>query len=70
MFQGSFREVSKVFQIRLNGVSSNFKGVSRVFERSLKGVVMEVSMVFQWWFKGVSRVFQGSFQEGSRKFQE
>ena len=38
MFEGSFREILKVFQVRLKGVSSNFKGVSRVFERSLKGV--------------------------------
>ena len=33
-----FSEVSRVFQVRLKGVSSNFKGVCRVFERSLKGV--------------------------------
>ena len=39
MFEGSFKEVSWVFQLRLKGVSRGFKGVSRVFESSLKGVL-------------------------------
>ena len=37
-FQRWFDKVSGVFQVRLKGVSSNFKGDSRVFERSLIGV--------------------------------
>jgi len=32
VFQGSFREISRVFQVRLMGVLSNFKGVSGVFD--------------------------------------
>ena len=32
------QKVSWGFQLRLKGVSSSFKGVSRAFERSLKGV--------------------------------
>ena len=36
--QGYFKKGSRVFQLRLNGVLSIFKGVSRVFVRSLKGV--------------------------------
>ena len=38
-----------MFQVRLKGVSSSFKGVSRVFERSLKVVPGK----FQWCFKDV-----------------
>ena len=52
-----------MFQLRLKGVLSSFKGVSRVFERSLKGV----SGKFQWCFKEVSRVFQESFNGVSTK---
>jgi len=69
VFQGSFREISKVFQVRLKGVSSNFKVVSRVFEISLKGGVSEVSMALQCCFKGVSRKCPRSFNEVSRVFQ-
>ena len=46
-----------MFQIRLKGFSISFKGVSKVFERSLKGV----SGKFQW---------RGSFKKVSRKFHE
>ena len=43
-----------MFQLRLKGVSSSFKEVSKVFERSLKGV----SAKFQWQsFEGVLRKF-------------
>ena len=35
-----------MFQLRLKGVLSNFKGVSRVFEESLKGCFKSVSMKF------------------------
>ena len=58
-----------MFQIRLKGFSISFKGVSKVFERSLKGV----SGKFQWRFrklqksfKKVSRVFIKSFKGISR----
>ena len=34
-YQGCFKKVSRLFQLRLKDVSSNFKGVSRVFERRL-----------------------------------
>ena len=37
-FQRVFSEVSRVFQVILKGVASNLKRVSRVFERSSKGV--------------------------------
>ena len=46
MFQGSLREISRVFkkvlrvfQLRLRGVSvsSSFKGVSRIFQREFQG---------------------------------
>ena len=46
MFQRSFKEVL-----------SSFKKASRVFERSVKGVLGK----FQGCFKEVSRVFQVSF---------
>ena len=61
MFQRGFRKISNVFQERLKGVSSNFKGVHGYLKEVYKGV-SEVSMLFQC-FKGVARVFQGSFQE-------
>ena len=51
-FQGNLKDVSRKFrgfQIRLKGVSSNCKGVSRVFEGSLK---MELEK-FQWCFNAV-----------------
>ena len=47
-----------MFQLRLKGVSSSFKGVSKVFERSLKGV----SGKFQWCYNAVSK-------EASRVFE-
>ena len=46
-------------QVRLKGISSSFKGVLRVFEKSSTGV----SGKFQWRFKEV-------FQEVLRKIQE
>ena len=62
MFQGRFREISRVFQkisegvqARLKVVLSSFKEVSRVFERSVKGVSGKI----QGCFKEVSRKFQG-----------
>ena len=68
MFQGSFREISRVFknisrvfQVRLKDISRDIKGL-RVFERSLNGV----SRGFQGSF--VSRKFQESFKGISRKF--
>ena len=43
MFQGSLRDISRVlkkvlrlFQLRLRGVSSSFKGVSKKFQESFK----------------------------------
>ena len=45
-FRGCFKEVSKVFQ-------GSLKGVSRKFKRCSGGVLR----VFQGSFKGVSRVF-------------
>ena len=64
--QWCFKKFSRVFQVRLKGVSSSFKEVSGVFKRSLKG-----SMVFQGSLKivnEVSRVLQESFEGSSRKF--
>ena len=59
----------KGFQLRLRGGASSFKGVSRIFERSLKGVFWK----FQWCltnfrrsFKEVSRESQESFKGSSR----
>ena len=54
MFQAKFREMSMVFQEIFNGGLSSFKVVSRVFERSLKGVSGKV----QWCFKEVSKIFK------------
>ena len=45
-----------MFQVRLKGISSSYNGVSRVFERSFKGVS------FQRCFKNVLRKFQKSFK--------
>ena len=36
-FHGCLKKISWVFQVRLKSASSSFKGVSRVFEKSLKG---------------------------------
>ena len=67
VFQRSFiKESSKGVQVRWKGISSSFKGVSRVLERCSTGM----SVKFQWCFNSVSRVFQGCFQEVSRRFQE
>ena len=44
---GCFKKVSRVLQVRLKGILS--KGVSRVFEKSLKGK--------SWHFKDVSKDF-------------
>ena len=54
-YQGCFKKVLWVFQVRLKGVSSSFKGFSRVFERT--GISVSVSKVFQGSFKGVPRKF-------------
>ena len=60
-----------MFQLRLNGVSSSFKRVSRVFERSLKGVLGKWCFrEFERSFKEVSRVFKGSLREISRMFNK
>ena len=37
-FKGCFKDVSRMFQLRLKGISSSYKGVSRLFERSFKVV--------------------------------
>ena len=69
MFEGSFKEVSWVFQLRLKGVLSSFKGVSKVFERSLKCVLGKFQwcfIKFQRSFEEVSRVLKGSFKGISR----
>ena len=52
-----------MFQLRLKGVSSGFKGVSRVFERNVAGK-------FPWCFKEVSKEFKGSLERVSRVSQE
>ena len=50
-----FKKSSKGVQVRLEGISSSFKGVSMVFERSST----DVSGKFQWCFKLVLRVLHG-----------
>ena len=80
-----FKKVSWLFQLRMMGISSSFKGVSRVSERSLNGVLGN----FQWCFRKlqrsfkevsrldgisssfmvVSRVFEGSLNDVLGKFQ-
>ena len=65
VFQGSFQDVSRVFQESFNSNFSRLfqgrlKGVSREFERN-SGNFREISNVFQWCFKEVSRVCQESF---------
>ena len=47
----------------MEGVSSSFKGISRILEISLKSA----SGKFKWCFKEVSRSF--NFQECFKKFQ-
>ena len=72
-----FQESSKGVQVRLKGISSIFKGVSRAFERRLTGVsgkcqgcFKEVSKKFQGSYKGVSwKLFQESFKSVSRKIE-
>ena len=62
-----FQESAKFVHVRLKGISSSFKGGSRVFERSLKGVPGQVRIrKFQRSFKEVSRVFKSSFRGISR----
>ena len=56
MFQRYFKNVSRVFQGRLKGVSV----VSSIFERSQRE--------FQRSFKGVLSVLQGSFKGAPSKF--
>ena len=46
-------------------MSSSFKGVSRIFENSLKGDLGKL----KWCFKEVSKNFQESIKSVSRKFQ-
>ena len=58
--------MTRVCQECFKGVFSSFKGVLRVFERSLKSVSGE----FQWYNKGVSKNFQRCFKEVLRVFQE
>ena len=53
MFQGSFKNVSRVFQVGLKGISSTSKGISRVFERRLKCVSGKFKKKFQGSFKSV-----------------
>ena len=43
-----------MFQLRLKGILSSFKGALRVFERSL--------IAFQEGFKGISRKIEGYFK--------
>ena len=64
-FYGCFKKASRVFQVRLNGVSRNSKGGSRVFER--RKMCLDVSWVFQCRFS-VSTKFQGSFKSVTRKY--
>ena len=71
MFQGSFKSVPKKFlgnfkgiQVRLKSISSSFKGVLRVFERSSTGVPWYLRC-----FKEVSKKFQECFKKNSRVFQ-
>ena len=52
-----FKKLSRVFQVRLKGISSSFKEVSRFFERSSKDMLEK----FQRCVKVVSRVFKESF---------
>jgi len=61
-FKGNSMESLRVFQLRLTSVSISFKRVSRIIERSLKGV----SGKFQW---GLTN-FQKSFKKVSRLFQD
>ena len=53
-----------LFPKRFNGVSRKFKGCLK-----FQGCFKEVSRVFQRSFKGVCRKFQGCFKEVSRVFQ-
>ena len=55
--QGSFRKMSRVFQVRLKGASSTFMG-------GFKGI----KKVCQGNFNVVSRVFEGSLKNVSSKF--
>ena len=59
IYQGCSKKVSRVFQVRLNCVSSNFKGLSIIFKISLQ----DVSGKFQECFKEVSKKFQECFNK-------
>ena len=58
-FSSSFKEVSRVFERSVKGISGRlqgcFKGVSKKFK--------EVSRVFQGSFKGILRKLQGYFKD-------
>ena len=58
-FQGVLNKVSRVFQLRLKGVLSSFKGLSRACERR----------TFQECFKKVLMVFQESYMTFSLMLQ-
>ena len=53
MFQGRFKEVSKVFQLSLKGVSWKFQGSFKRVSNNIEGCLKGVSV----------RKFQGSFKE-------
>ena len=64
--QGNFRELSRLFkkipkgvQVRLKGLSSSFKGVSKVFKKKFNRCCRGVLMVSQRCFMSCSRKFQG-----------
>ena len=65
MFQGCFKEVSRVFQTSFYRFSKSVKVVSRKIERCFNGVLSG----FQVYMKEVQRVFEGSFKYVLRKFQ-
>ena len=72
MFQGSFRETSRVFQEISKGIQIRLKGISRVFEKSsgtFQGNSSKIEGKFQGCFREVSKKFQGSFKSVSRKVQ-
>ena len=57
-FQGSFKEVLRVFTKVLRKFTWCFKEASRVFQESFR----EISMVFQKSFKGVFSKIKGRFK--------
>ena len=66
MFQGCFKEVSRVFQGCFKGVSRKFQGCFKGVLRKFQGCFKEVSRVFKGSFKNISREFQGCFTEVAR----